>query len=50
MMKRKILFRYEQQADYGLLYWVMKTVSQEPQFQLQVIATGMHLSPESVPP
>ncbi|MBP7529882.1 MAG: UDP-N-acetylglucosamine 2-epimerase (hydrolyzing) [Syntrophorhabdaceae bacterium] len=45
-MKRKICFVTSSRSDYGLLYWVMKTVSQEPQFQLQVIATGMHLSPE----
>ena len=46
MMKRKICFVTSSRSDYGLLYWVMKAVSQEPQFQLQVIATGMHLSPE----
>jgi UDP-N-acetylglucosamine 2-epimerase (non-hydrolysing)/GDP/UDP-N,N'-diacetylbacillosamine 2-epimerase (hydrolysing) len=33
-------------ADYGLLYWVMKGISSEPALRLQVVATGMHLSPE----
>lgn len=46
MKKRKICFVTSSRADYGLLYWVMKGVSDDPRFQLQVIATGMHLSPE----
>lgn len=33
-------------ADYGLLYWIMKGIQNDPEFQLQVIATGMHLSSE----
>jgi GDP/UDP-N,N'-diacetylbacillosamine 2-epimerase (hydrolysing) len=33
-------------ADYGLLRWVMEGISQSSVLQLQVIATGMHLSPE----
>jgi len=33
-------------AEYGLLYWLMKEVDADPDLQLQIIATGMHLSPE----
>ncbi|SFR59434.1 UDP-N-acetylglucosamine 2-epimerase [Thiomicrospira sp. ALE5] len=33
-------------AEYGLLYWLMKAIEQETELQLQVIVTGMHLSPE----
>jgi GDP/UDP-N,N'-diacetylbacillosamine 2-epimerase (hydrolysing) len=33
-------------AEYGLLRWVMDGVRQSQKLQLQVIATGMHLSPE----
>ena len=33
-------------AEYGLLYWLMREIVQDPDLQLQVIATGMHLSPE----
>jgi UDP-hydrolysing UDP-N-acetyl-D-glucosamine 2-epimerase len=30
-------------ADYGLLYWTMKRISESPAFNLQLIVTGMHL-------
>jgi GDP/UDP-N,N'-diacetylbacillosamine 2-epimerase (hydrolysing) len=33
-------------AEYGLLRWVMQGIRAAPQMQLQVVATGMHLSPE----
>lgn len=33
-------------AEFGLLYWLMKGIEQDAGLQLQVIATGMHLSPE----
>ncbi|MDT8384917.1 MAG: UDP-N-acetylglucosamine 2-epimerase [Gammaproteobacteria bacterium] len=33
-------------AEYGLLYWLMKEIQESPSLELQVIATGMHLSPE----
>ena len=33
-------------ADYGLLHWVMKGIKDSPHMELQVVATGMHLSPE----
>ena len=33
-------------ADYGLLRWVMEGIRNSHELGLQVIATGMHLSPE----
>tara|TARA_B100001093_G_C26768645_1_gene989051 strand:- start:324 stop:1478 length:1155 start_codon:yes stop_codon:yes gene_type:complete len=33
-------------AEYGLLHWVMKGVRQSPELELQLVVTGMHLSPE----
>ncbi|MCX6027642.1 MAG: UDP-N-acetylglucosamine 2-epimerase [Chloroflexi bacterium] len=33
-------------AEYGLLYWLMKEIAGDPDLKLQVIVTGMHLSPE----
>lgn len=33
-------------AEYGLLYWTMKTLKQQSDVSLQIIATGMHLAPE----
>lgn len=44
--KRKICVVTGARADYGLLYWLMTEVAADPELQLQVIATGMHLSPK----
>lgn len=33
-------------ADYGLLYWLMRDIQADPDCQLQVAVTGMHLAPE----
>ena len=33
-------------AEYGLLRWVMEGICQSPVLELQILATGMHLSPE----
>jgi len=33
-------------AEYGLLYWLMKEIEICNDLDLQIIATGMHLSPE----
>lgn len=43
---RKICVVTGTRAEYGLLYWLMKEIQDDPELQLQVIATGMHLSPE----
>ena len=33
-------------AEYGLLYWLKKEIQEDADLELQIIATGMHLSPE----
>jgi GDP/UDP-N,N'-diacetylbacillosamine 2-epimerase (hydrolysing) len=45
-MSRKICVVTGTRAEYGLLRWVMEGVRSMPGLELQVIATGMHLSPE----
>lgn len=44
-MKRKICIATGTRAEYGLLRWVMEGVRNDPELELQIIATGMHLSP-----
>jgi GDP/UDP-N,N'-diacetylbacillosamine 2-epimerase (hydrolysing) len=44
--KRKICFVTGSRAEYGLLYWLMKEIKNDPDIDLQIIATGMHLSTE----
>ena len=46
MKKKKICVVTGSRADYGLLHWLMKSIENEPDMELQIIATGMHLSPE----
>jgi len=43
---RKICVITGTRAEYGLLYWLMKEIDADECLQLQIIATGMHLSPE----
>lgn len=43
---RKICVVTGTRAEYGLLYWLMKGIQNDLEFQLQLIVTGMHLSPE----
>lgn len=45
-MKRKICVITGTRADYGLLRWVMQGIKDDADLSLQIIATGMHLSPE----
>jgi GDP/UDP-N,N'-diacetylbacillosamine 2-epimerase (hydrolysing) len=45
-MKRKICVVTGTRAEYGLLYWLMKEIEADSTLQLQVVVTGMHLSPE----
>ena len=46
MNKRKICVVTGTRAEYGLLYWLMKEIKQDENLELQLIVTGMHLSPE----
>ena len=43
---RKICFVTGSRADFGLLVWPMRAIQQTAGLKLQLIATGMHLSPE----
>jgi GDP/UDP-N,N'-diacetylbacillosamine 2-epimerase (hydrolysing) len=43
---RKICIITGTRAEYGLLRWVMQGIKDDPDLSLQIIATGMHLSPE----
>ena len=43
---RKICVVTGTRAEYGLLYWLMKEIQADPGLQLQLVVTGMHLSPE----
>jgi len=45
-MNRKICVITGTRADYGLLRWVMQGIKDDVDLNLQIIATGMHLSPE----
>jgi GDP/UDP-N,N'-diacetylbacillosamine 2-epimerase (hydrolysing) len=44
-MKRKICVVTGSRADYGLLRWIMQGIKDDSELSLQVVATGMHLSP-----
>ena len=46
MKRRKICIVTGTRAEYGLLYWIMKGIQNDPALDLQIIVTGMHLSPE----
>jgi len=46
MTNRKVCVVTGTRAEYGLLYWLMKEIEADKDLELQVIATGMHLSPE----
>lgn len=43
---RKVCVVTGSRADYGLLYFLMRELQQNPRYELQVAVTGMHLSPE----
>lgn len=43
---RKICVVTSTRAEYGLLYWLLKEIEADSELELQIIATGMHLSPE----
>lgn len=43
---RKLCIVTGTRAEYGLLYWLMQDISADPDLHLQLIVTGMHVSPE----
>ena len=46
MTKRSICVVTGSRADYGLLYWLLKELQDDPGTELQIVVTGAHLSPE----
>jgi GDP/UDP-N,N'-diacetylbacillosamine 2-epimerase (hydrolysing) len=46
MTRRKICVVTGSRAEYGILYWLMRGIRDCQELELQVVATGMHLSPE----
>ena len=45
-MRKKICVVTGTRAEYGLLYWLLKSIEHDNEFELNLIVTGMHLSPE----
>src|SRR5215831_17753226 len=45
-MARRICVVTGSRAEYGLLYWVLRELRDDPAFELQLVVTGMHLAAE----
>ena len=45
-MRRNICVVTGSRAEYGLLYWLLKEIQADDDLKLQLVVTGMHLSPE----
>jgi UDP-hydrolysing UDP-N-acetyl-D-glucosamine 2-epimerase len=46
MIKRKVAVVTGARSEYGLLYWLLKELQQNSEFELQLIVTGAHLKKE----
>jgi GDP/UDP-N,N'-diacetylbacillosamine 2-epimerase (hydrolysing) len=46
MKKKKICVVTGTRAEYGLLFWLIKGIKEDSELELQLVVTGMHLSPE----
>lgn len=46
MSKRRVCVVTGTRAEYGLLYWLLREIEEDPALELQLAVTGMHLSPE----
>lgn len=46
MVIKKIAVVTGTRAEYGLLYPVMRAIQENPELDISILATGMHLSPE----
>lgn len=44
MTRRKIAVITGSRADYGLLYWIIRSIKEDPALRLQLLVTGTHLS------
>ena len=45
-MTKKIAVFTGTRAEYGLLYWLLKDIKADTELSLQLLVSGMHLSPE----
>lgn len=45
-MNRRVCVLTGTRAEYGLLRWILQSIQDDADLDLQIIATGMHLSPE----
>jgi UDP-hydrolysing UDP-N-acetyl-D-glucosamine 2-epimerase len=45
-MTKKVAVFTGTRAEYGLLYWLLKDIQSDLELSLQLLVTGMHLSPE----
>ena len=46
MIKKKICIVTGSRSEYSLLYWLMREINADNNLDLQIVATGMHLSTE----
>ncbi len=46
LIKRKVAVVTGTRAEYGLMRWVIQGIQEHPLLELQIVVTGMHLSPE----
>jgi len=44
--RRKVCVVTGSRAEYGLLYWVLHDLREEPSLELALVVTGMHLAPQ----
>ncbi|WP_443088716.1 UDP-N-acetylglucosamine 2-epimerase [Vibrio sp. SCSIO 43137] len=45
-MGKKVTVFTGTRAEYGLLYWLIKDIQDDPELDLQLLVSGTHLSPE----
>lgn len=45
-MSQRVCVVTGSRAEYGMLYWVLQDIRADPEMELQLVVTGMHLSPE----
>ncbi|MGE6433027.1 UDP-N-acetylglucosamine 2-epimerase [Shewanella baltica] len=45
-MTKKVTIFTGTRAEYGLLYWLLKDIQSDKELSLQLLVSGMHLSPE----
>jgi len=43
--RKKVCVFTTSRADYGLLYWLLREIQDDPALTLQIVVTGSHLSP-----